>query len=136
MKTMSVLEIDLHWAEAKKALMADRGILVTRDGEAVGRLIPMEPEEDTRQCFDPEAHRRWSEEVWGDAERSDSPPALMESREERDLISTTTLKTLSDERPKFDPEKNRNRREKLWGKGGVIDTLTGLLEDREDRKLL
>ncbi len=84
MKTMSLLEIDQHWPEAQKELKSGCGIVVTRDGETVGRLVPMEVEEEKpRKRFDPEEHRRWMEEMWGDSEPFDSTPALMESREER-----------------------------------------------------
>ncbi len=84
MKTMSVLEIDQHWPEARNALMADSGIVVTRDGEAIGKLVPLETaEERPRKRFDAEEHRKWMEEVWGDAEPFNSTPSLMESREER-----------------------------------------------------
>lgn len=81
---MSVLEIDQHWPAAREALKADSGIVVTRDGEVIGRLVPLEMEEEPpSKQFDAEEHRKWMEEAWGDAEPFDSTPALMESREER-----------------------------------------------------
>lgn len=127
-----------HWGETLASLAMEKEVLITSGNRVVARLISEEAEEAEvpKKRFDPEEHRKWVEEVWGDAEPFDSTPALMESREERELISPATLKAWADERPRFDPEKNRNRREKLWGKGVVIDTLSGLLEDREDRKLL
>ncbi|NQX01838.1 hypothetical protein HQ447_14375 [bacterium] len=86
MKTMSLLEIDQHWPEAQKVLKSGCGIVVTRDGETVGRLVPMEVEEEKpRKRFDAEEHRRWMEEMWG-GETFDTLTPLMESREDRKLI--------------------------------------------------
>jgi hypothetical protein len=88
MKTMSVLEIDQHWPEAEKVLESAGEILVTRDGETIGRLLPANAEvkkEVPRKRFDPEEHLRWMKEMWGD-ETFDTLTPLMESREERKLI--------------------------------------------------
>jgi antitoxin (DNA-binding transcriptional repressor) of toxin-antitoxin stability system len=140
MKTMSVLEIDQHWAEAKKALKADRGIVVTRDGEAVGRLIPIEPEEDTRPQFDPEKNRLRREKLWGD-ETFDSLTPLMESREERVIISKSALAATAAEADesaqeaesrKLAGEKLSKWREETFG-GRKFDTLTSLMADRDER---
>lgn len=83
---MSVLEIDQHWPEARNALMADSGIVVTRDGEAIGKLVPLEtPKEQPRKRFDAEAHKKWLNEFWGE-ETFDSLPGLLADREDRKLL--------------------------------------------------
>lgn len=96
MKTMTVIEIDQHWDEAKKELKADKRIIVTRDGEVVGHLIPanVEAMEVPRKRFDPEEHRRWMKEMWGD-ETFDTLTPLMEDREDRNLISESALAALA-----------------------------------------
>jgi antitoxin (DNA-binding transcriptional repressor) of toxin-antitoxin stability system len=134
MKTMTEGDVREHWGETLASLATEKEVLITSGDRVVARLVAEEAET-PRKRFDPEEHRKWMEEVWGD-ETFDSLPGLLADREDRVLISPAALKTLADERPRFDPEKNRKRREKLWGKGVVIDTLSGLLEDREDRKLL
>lgn len=84
MKTMSVLEIDEHWQEACEALKADSGILVTRDGEMIGKLVPLEKlEELPRKRFDPEELRKWRKETFGDSVTFDTLSSLMEDREAR-----------------------------------------------------
>jgi len=87
MKTMSVLEIDQHWPEAEKALKRVGEILVTRDGETIGRLVAVEEteKETLRKRFDPEEHRRWQEEIFGKDTVLDSLPGLLADREERNL---------------------------------------------------
>lgn len=86
MKTMSVLEIDQHWPEAREALRVDAGIVVTRDGETIGRLTPIEPEEDTRPRFDPEKNRLRREKLWGKGVVIDTLSGLLEDREDRKLL--------------------------------------------------
>jgi antitoxin (DNA-binding transcriptional repressor) of toxin-antitoxin stability system len=140
MKTMSVLEIDQHWPEAREALKADSGILVTRDGKAIGRLIPIEPEEDTRPRFDPEKNRLRRKKLWGD-ETFDSLTPLMESREERVIISESALAAMAAEADesaqeaesrKLAGEKLSKWREETFG-GRKFDTLTSLMADRDER---
>jgi len=95
MKTMSVLEIDQHWPEAEKALKTVGEILVTRDGETIGRLLPVEEvAAPPRKRFDVEEHRRWMKETWGD-ETFDTLTPLMEDREDRNLISESALAALA-----------------------------------------
>jgi antitoxin (DNA-binding transcriptional repressor) of toxin-antitoxin stability system len=137
MKTMSVLEIDQHWSEARRALEADRGIVVTRDGEAVGRLIPLEPEEDTRPRFDPEKNRRRREKLWG-GKTFDSLTPLMESREERVLISESSIAAMAAEDSASEAQLRKLAAEKLsaWRKETFgeqkFDTLASLMADRDE----
>jgi len=88
MKTMSVLEIDQHWREAEKALKSAGEIMVTRDGETIGRLVAVEEtgEETPRKRFDPEENRKRRESLMEGLEPFSSTPFLMESREERKLL--------------------------------------------------
>jgi hypothetical protein len=88
MKMMSVLEVDQHWEVARKALKADKGIVVTRDGEVVGHLIPADVDamEVPRKRFDPEENRKRRESLMEGLEPFNSTPALMESREDRKLL--------------------------------------------------
>jgi len=88
MKTMSVLEIDQHWREAEKALKSAGEILVTRDGETIGRLVAVEEtgEETPRKRFDPEENRKRRESLMEGLEPFSSTPFLMESREEQKLL--------------------------------------------------
>ena len=87
------MELDVVWQcwpETERLLAAEGAIVITRDGKPVARLLPLEVEEEVveqpRKRFDPEEHRRWLEEMWGD-ETFDTLTTLLESREERVLIS-------------------------------------------------
>lgn len=83
---MSVLEIDQHWPEAREALKADSGIVVTRDGETIGKLVPLKTEgEQPRKKFDAEEQIKWLNDFWGD-ETFDSLPDLLADREDRKLL--------------------------------------------------
>ena len=87
MKTMSVLELDQHWEVAEKTLKEEREIVVTRDGEAVARLVPMEVEDAVpRKKFDPEENRKRREELWGKGVVIDTLSGLQEDRDDRKLL--------------------------------------------------
>ncbi|MGL4401148.1 MAG: type II toxin-antitoxin system Phd/YefM family antitoxin [Luteolibacter sp.] len=91
MKTMTVRDIRQKWPEAERSLSEEGEIVITRDGKPVARLLPLVEEVVApRKRFDPEEHIRWLKEEWGD-ETFDSLTPLMESREERVLISESTL---------------------------------------------
>lgn len=85
MKTITVRDVRQRWPEAERSLAVEGEIVITRDGKPVARLLPMEAEVDNRPRFDPEEHRRWMKETWGD-ETTDTLTPLMESREDRKLI--------------------------------------------------
>jgi len=92
---MTVRDIRQRWPEAERSLATEGEIVITRDGKPVARLLPMEevagPE---RKRFDPEEHRRWMKEMWGD-EIFDTLTPLMEDREDRKLISESALAALA-----------------------------------------
>jgi antitoxin (DNA-binding transcriptional repressor) of toxin-antitoxin stability system len=86
MKTMTVRDIRHHWPEAEKALGVEREIIITRDGKPVARLLPMEEATVPKKRFDPEAQRKWREEVFGKGVEIDTLKLLQEDREDRKLI--------------------------------------------------
>ena len=83
---MTVRDVRQHWPEAEKALETEAVIIITRDGKPVARLLPIEPEPDTRPRFDPEEHRRWLTETWGEHSGIDTLKALQADRNERELL--------------------------------------------------
>ena len=85
---MSVLEIDQHWPQAEKVLKSAGEILVTRDGETIGRLVAIggREKEPQRKRFDPEENRKRRESLMEGLEPFNSTPSLMDSREERNLV--------------------------------------------------
>lgn len=98
MKMMTVRDVRQKWPEAERSLVVEGEIVITRDGKPVARLLPVEVEP-PRKRFDAEEHRRWMKDIWGD-ETFDTLTPLMESREERNLISESaqaTLAALNDE---------------------------------------
>jgi len=94
MKTITVRDVRQRWPEAERSLAIEGEITITRDGKPVARLLPVEEELKPRKKFDPEEHRRWREEVWGDM-TFDTLTPLMESREERVLISESALDAMA-----------------------------------------
>lgn len=93
---MSVLEIDQHWPEAERALGTEREIIITRDGKAVARLLPLEQAEEKREQFDPAEQKRWREKFWGEGVMMDSLSGLLEDREDRNLISPSSGQNLAE----------------------------------------
>ena len=71
MISVSVSELNAHWREAQKALATEQEVILTRDGEPVGRLlplakpIPVAENKTARKRFSPAAHRKWQESVFG-----------------------------------------------------------------------
>jgi antitoxin (DNA-binding transcriptional repressor) of toxin-antitoxin stability system len=94
MKTISVRGVRQRWPEAERSLAEECEIVITRDGKPVARLLPVEEESKPRKRFNAEEHRRWREEVWGD-QNFDTLTPLMESREERVLISESALAAMA-----------------------------------------
>lgn len=86
---MTVRDVRQKWPEAERSLAAEGEIVITRDGKPVARLLPVE-EQAPRRRFDPEAMRRWREEMWGD-QVFDTLTPLMEDREDRQLIPDESL---------------------------------------------
>ena len=92
---MTVRDVRQRWPEAERSLGEEGEIIITRDGKPVARLLPVQPEvEPPRKRFNAEEHRRWMQETWGGA-TFDTLTPLMESREERILISKSALAALT-----------------------------------------
>lgn len=141
---MSVLEIDQHWPAAREALKADAGIVVTKDGEAIGRLVPLEMEEDTRPRFDPEKNRKRREKLWGKEDVTDTLSGLLDDREDRVLISESELAAWAAEGEEEASDANDEDftefsaaslakwRNEVFGEE-IIDSTSELMAQREDR---
>lgn len=92
---MTVRDVRQRWPEAERSLETEGEIIITRDGKPIARLLPVEavaPPPGKR--FDPEEMKRWREEVWGD-QIIDTLTPLLESREERVLVSESALAALA-----------------------------------------
>jgi hypothetical protein len=96
MKTMTEGDVREHWDETLASLATEKEVLITSGDRVVARLTVEEAEEaeKPRKPFDPEEHRRWMQEFWGD-EKFDTLTPLMESREERNLVSESALAALA-----------------------------------------
>lgn len=104
---MTVRDVRQKWPEAERSLAEVGEIVITRDGKPVARLLSLEPEVETpKKRFDPEEHLRWMKEEWGD-ETFDSLTPLMESREERVLISESALAAMAAEDEREDPKPSK-----------------------------
>ena len=108
MKTITVRDVRQRWPEAERSLAEEGEIVITRDGKPVARLLPVDEEMIPRKKFDPEEHIRWLKDEWGE-EIFDSLTPLMESREERALISKAALAAMAveDARESLAPDDSR-----------------------------
>ena len=62
---MSVRDVRQRWPEAERALQHDDGIIVTRDGKPVARIVPFEPRiRRPRAAVDWDALERWRSRFW------------------------------------------------------------------------
>ena len=65
MKTMTVRDVRQRWPEAERALRDDEGVIVTRDGKPVARILPYEPRARPRRAsVDWDALEKWRERFW------------------------------------------------------------------------
>ncbi len=73
METVTIRELRQNWPAVEKRLAAAGGLTVTRDGTAVAELHPArQPAAKSKpKQFEPEAHRRRLEKIWGP-----NPPAF------------------------------------------------------------
>jgi antitoxin (DNA-binding transcriptional repressor) of toxin-antitoxin stability system len=104
MKTITVRDVRQRWPEAERSLAEEGEIVITRDGKPVARLLPVEEELQPRKRFDPEEHRRWMNDFWGEGVMMDSLSGLLADREERVLVSEAALKAMAEE----DDQEDRN----------------------------
>lgn len=86
MKTMTVRDVRQRWPEAERSLETEGEIIITRDGKAVARLLPVEAETDDRPRFDPEESKKWRDEFWGGDSGIDTLALLQADRDDRDLL--------------------------------------------------
>lgn len=94
MKTMTARDVRQRWPEAERSLAEEGEITITRDGKPVARLLPVEEVLLPRKRFDPEEHRRWLNDFWGEGVMMDSLSGLLADREERVLVSEAALKAV------------------------------------------
>jgi len=81
---MTVRDVRLHWPKAEKALADGEEIVVTRDSKPVARILPFAaPKKAKRKRFDPVAHEKWLQRMWGGRSLSPSTDELLE-RDRRD----------------------------------------------------
>lgn len=146
MKTMTVRDVRQKWPEAERSLAEEGEIVITRDGKPVARLLPVVEEVVTPgKRFDPEENRKWREEMWGD-EIFDTLTPLMESREERVLISDEAWAARNerldgeeeasdandDNFTEFSAASLAKWRNEVFGEE-MIDSTSELMAQREDR---
>ncbi|HEX8310355.1 MAG TPA: type II toxin-antitoxin system prevent-host-death family antitoxin [Chthoniobacteraceae bacterium] len=64
MQTLTVRDLRYDFAKVEAWLADGEEIEITKHGKPVARLSPPKPK--TQRIFDPEEHRRWLNETWGD----------------------------------------------------------------------
>ncbi len=65
MKTISIRDLRQKWPEAESRLQVEKEIIITRDAKPVAKLVRYEEPVKPRKRFDPAAHAKWRESVFG-----------------------------------------------------------------------
>jgi antitoxin (DNA-binding transcriptional repressor) of toxin-antitoxin stability system len=65
MKTISIRDLRQKWPEAESRLQVEKEIIITRDAKPVAKLVRYEEPQKPRRRFDPVAHAKWQESVFG-----------------------------------------------------------------------
>jgi antitoxin (DNA-binding transcriptional repressor) of toxin-antitoxin stability system len=65
MKTISVRDLRQRWPQAEALLKTEHELVITRDGQAVAKLVRIIPTKAKRTRFDPAEHARWQGRVFG-----------------------------------------------------------------------
>lgn len=82
MKTITVRDLRQRWPEAEAALQVEKEMIITRAGKPVAKLVRFEEPPKKRKRFDPAAHAKWMDEVYGKGKTFNVVDRLM--TEERD----------------------------------------------------
>ena len=88
METVTIRELRQNWPAVEKRLAAAGELTITRDGVPVALLAPPPKPAPgkARKRFDPVAHAKMIQEIWGDEKPSFTSEQLMaEERAERDF---------------------------------------------------
>jgi antitoxin (DNA-binding transcriptional repressor) of toxin-antitoxin stability system len=83
MKTITIRALRQRWPEAEAALAVEDEILITRDSKPVAKLVRIGPDSGQRKRWNPEAHAKWLNKVWGNRTMESSDVALAKARADR-----------------------------------------------------
>jgi antitoxin (DNA-binding transcriptional repressor) of toxin-antitoxin stability system len=64
-KKVSIRDLRLRWPAIESALVAERELIVTRDGKPVAKLVQFEEKAPKRKRFKPEQHKLRMRKLWG-----------------------------------------------------------------------
>jgi len=65
MKTITVRDLRQRWPQAEALLKTEHELVITRDGQAVAKLVRIIPTKTRRARFDPAEHAAWQARVFG-----------------------------------------------------------------------
>jgi antitoxin (DNA-binding transcriptional repressor) of toxin-antitoxin stability system len=65
MKTITVRDLRQRWPQAEALLQTEHEVVITRDGQAVAKLVRIIPTKTRRPRFDPAEHATWQARVFG-----------------------------------------------------------------------
>ncbi len=65
MKTMTVRDLRQRWPQAEALLKTEHELVITRDGQAVAKLVRIVPTKTRRTRFAPAEHAAWQARVFG-----------------------------------------------------------------------
>jgi len=86
MKTITIRDLRLHWAQAEAALKVENELLITRDSVPVAKLVRLVERKSKRKRWNPEEHKKWIRKVFGNKVFNDSLEELAAARADRKLM--------------------------------------------------
>jgi len=85
MKTITIRDLRQRWPETERTLQVEKELIITRDGQPVAKLVRIAEKKVNRKRWDPEAHKKWLQKVWGNKQVSLVNKYLQADREDRKL---------------------------------------------------
>jgi antitoxin (DNA-binding transcriptional repressor) of toxin-antitoxin stability system len=82
-KTITIRDLRQRWPEAEAALGVEHEILITRDSKPVAKLVRVAPEKPRTKRWNPQAHMRWLNQMWGSKPVRLVDKHLLADREDR-----------------------------------------------------
>ncbi len=86
MKTITIRDLRQRWPEVEAALKMENEILITRDAKPVAKLVRLVQPEAKRKRWNPEEHKKWIRNIYGNKVFPSSDEQLAAARADRKLI--------------------------------------------------
>jgi antitoxin (DNA-binding transcriptional repressor) of toxin-antitoxin stability system len=65
MKTVTIRDLRQRWPETEKTLQSENELIITRDGKPIAKLVRVQVPQARRARWNPDAHKKWLNKLWG-----------------------------------------------------------------------